>query len=387
MADLKVGAPLVHEEYEEDWNDFSETTTSDNGSVEHKDSDNHSSVQDTVTKNSHGKMTNSCNSDDSASSFMDSFMEKGNSGSLEDLVNTFDKQLSECFGDYKSNVSIIAPVQVRSQEEIINGCQTWLTLTGSYGNALPIDWSKCYTKELQTKSLHLLDSPRQETAENLDLSDDEELKEALDVHAIISPMVPHSAEEDINADDVIQEIDTIMKMQDSMNTDDTGYITEPDMLTSAESDSLHFKDMQPSIERVNLSEEVQQLSVRQLNDMVEELKTEINVQSEILASQYASGDEMSIEKELKNTFISLCHEVKKKQKPHGSKDKRRSNITETATSASGTKYVIPYQLTQMPPSNDLLRVYIRILKAIHDDQPNVPAMLTEYILKVVCPTS
>lgn len=104
--------------------------------------------------------------------------------------------------------------------------------------------------------------------------------------------------------------------------------------------------------------------MRQLNDMVEELKTEINVQSEILASQYASGDEMSIEKELKNTFISLCHEVtnsshslccldnqdyvvvtllycshissllykvKKKQKPHGSKDKRRSNITETAT--------------------------------------------------------
>lgn len=37
--------------------------------------------------------------------------------------------------------------------------RTWLTLTGSYGNALPIDWSKCYIKELQTKSLHLLESP------------------------------------------------------------------------------------------------------------------------------------------------------------------------------------------------------------------------------------
>jgi len=43
-------------------------------------------------------------------------------------------------------------------------------------------------------------------------------------------------------------------MQDSLNTDDTGYITEPDMLTSAESDSIHFKDMPSPVDRVNLSE-------------------------------------------------------------------------------------------------------------------------------------
>ena len=44
-------------------------------------------------------------------------------------------------------------------------------------------------------------------------------------------------------------------MQDSMNTDDTGYITtEGDMLTSAESDSIHFKDVPSPIDRVNMSE-------------------------------------------------------------------------------------------------------------------------------------
>lgn len=57
---------------------------------------------------------------------------------------------------------------------------------------------------------------REDDGQQLDLSDDEELKEALDVHAIVSPMVPHSAtDEDINADDVIQEIDTIMKVSAS----------------------------------------------------------------------------------------------------------------------------------------------------------------------------
>jgi len=234
-----------------------------------------------------------------------------------------------------------------------------------------------------------LETAREQEKIDLDLSDDEELKEAMNVHAIVSPMVPGATEECINADDVIDEIDIIFKMQDSMNTDDTGYITtEGDMLTSAESDSIHFKDVPSPLDRVNMSEtEVQQLTIRQLNDMVEELTTEIDVRSSLLVQELACRDDIIYERELKNTFISLCHKVMKKQKSHDPKEKRKSKITETATSVNGTTYVIPYQLTQMPPSNDLLHVYIKILKAIHDDSPHVPAMLTDYILKVVCPTS
>jgi len=49
----------------------------------------------------------------------------------------------------------------------------------------------------------------------LDLSDDEELKEAFNVHAIVSPCVLRDPETDINADDVIQEIDTLMKVSEA----------------------------------------------------------------------------------------------------------------------------------------------------------------------------
>ena len=35
------------------------------------------------------------------------------SGSLEDLVATFDEKLTVCFGDFKEQVDKIAPVQVR----------------------------------------------------------------------------------------------------------------------------------------------------------------------------------------------------------------------------------------------------------------------------------
>lgn len=45
------------------------------------------------------------------------------SGSLEDLVNTFDERITKCFCDYEENVEKLAPVQVRTQEEIMNECQ------------------------------------------------------------------------------------------------------------------------------------------------------------------------------------------------------------------------------------------------------------------------
>ena len=45
------------------------------------------------------------------------------SGSLEDLVNTFDEKITKCFCNYEENVEKFAPVQVRTQEEIMNDCQ------------------------------------------------------------------------------------------------------------------------------------------------------------------------------------------------------------------------------------------------------------------------
>jgi hypothetical protein len=45
------------------------------------------------------------------------------SGSLEDLVNTFDDKITRCFCNYDESVEKLAPVQVRTQEEIMNECQ------------------------------------------------------------------------------------------------------------------------------------------------------------------------------------------------------------------------------------------------------------------------
>lgn len=45
------------------------------------------------------------------------------SGSLEDLVNTFDDKITKCFRNYDETTEKLAPVQMRTQEELMNDCQ------------------------------------------------------------------------------------------------------------------------------------------------------------------------------------------------------------------------------------------------------------------------
>ena len=48
--------------------------------------------------------------------------------------------------------------------------------------------------------------------------------------------------------------------------------------------------------------------------------------------------------------------------------------------------VIPYQPERGAPPIATLQVLVKILKAINEDSPAVPALLTDYILKVLCPS-
>ena len=147
-------------------------------------------------------------------------------GSLEDLVNSFDEKLTMCFQDYQEQVDKIAPVQVgiywlfrlgaqiqntkikqnylsihfvfqvRSQEEIMNECQVWWTITGNFGNMMPIDWSKSTARAKQLPTLNLCNprsshskhKPAFHSSEDLvdGLEDEDDLVAAdLDMHSLI----------------------------------------------------------------------------------------------------------------------------------------------------------------------------------------------------------
>lgn len=147
MAELKFEAPLAKFEETDEWgpvdyqssNATLKAAISDALNLNLKENDNlylleeaiKGSCNNTTTTKDTNKNADkvaadlksdslNCNNlmKDNVDNFADAF-----SGSLEDLVNTFDEKITKCFGNYEQSVEELAPVQVRSQEEIMNECQ------------------------------------------------------------------------------------------------------------------------------------------------------------------------------------------------------------------------------------------------------------------------
>ncbi|KAH8387543.1 hypothetical protein KR093_007679 [Drosophila rubida] len=324
-------------------------------------------------------------------------------GSLEDLVNTFDEKITKCFGNYEENVEELAPVQVRSQEEIMNECQMWWTITGNFGNILPIDWSKSYTRQMHMPTLNLGQNRtkqqqqqqrnqqqqqqqhqlQQNAQQQLDAqtpgdefndlaSEDEAVANDLDMHALILNGLNGDADEPIKSvEEVIKEIDDIMDEAESP-------LDEPENC-----DSEVIEKAREVLGAPLYAEKLQYLSSTQLNELYMEMEMLIQELSETLINELALRDELEFEKELKNSFISLLLAVQNKRRQYHV-EKKRGKFQGPEPKYLTT--VIPYHLENGTPNNQSLQVLIKILKAINEDSPTVPTLLTDYILKVLCPT-
>lgn len=107
MSEFNVDVPLA---ITEDFGDFQSSEDIEN-----------SNAGTGLEMNCRQKLDNDSfvdNSSNMDNNFGDTF-----SDSLEDLVNTFDDKITNCFRNYDENVSNLAPVQIRSQEEVINESQ------------------------------------------------------------------------------------------------------------------------------------------------------------------------------------------------------------------------------------------------------------------------
>lgn len=151
MAELKFEAPLAQFEESDEWTKMMDDESPLQPSAKHHHNHHHhgngqppASVQDAseqqldnafnsvrVAQESANNKSSSCaqcganNNNNNvgvevtdADNFGETF-----SGSLEDLVHTFDDKITRCFCDYEESVEKLAPVQIRTQEEIMNECQ------------------------------------------------------------------------------------------------------------------------------------------------------------------------------------------------------------------------------------------------------------------------
>ncbi|XP_034031069.1 fasciculation and elongation protein zeta-2 isoform X2 [Thalassophryne amazonica] len=325
--------------------------------------------------------------------------------STEDLVKDFDEKLSVCFQNYEATTESFSPVTVISEDTVLETDEIWSALTSKFGHVMPVDWKRSRTRFLHIPVFNLEDTPRNRdvTAEPLD---DEELREQLDTHSII---VSSLAEEPLfTAEQVIEELEEMM--QDSPNMD-----------TGQDPSQSYLSMMSLGVLRSNFSpgfkERVRVLSVAELNERLEGTETVIRRLSEELVVHLALRDELEFEKEVKNSFISALIDVQNRQKEHREMLKKNKKLKAGAGTSQGytsrfrvnrlssviqnsfwQKFgsgcpdkqflttVIPYEKKGCPPSIQDLQILTKILLAMRDESDKVPSLLTDYILKVLCPT-
>lgn len=130
-----------------------------------------------------------------------------------------------------------------------------------------------------------------------------------------------------------------------------------------------------------------------LCELYDEMDGLVRELSEELIQELARRDELEYEKELKNQFISLLLSIQRRHRELVSSNKNRGIIrtVEAAATSSGNHpgtyltTLIPYDPKMVPPTIEHLQIYVKILTAINEDSPTVPTLLTDYILKVICP--
>merc|ERR1712227_872977 len=182
-----------------------------------------------------------------------------------------------------------------------------------------------------------------------------------------------------SAEEVLQEIDDIIdeddEDEDIMPGDNNTYGFIPP----------HSIRSSTFIGQALQGRKLEDLNVSELTQLLSDVEVLVRDLSEELVLDLGKRDELEFEKELKNNFISLLLSIQSKRRQH-CPDKSGPLKKKSGPSLKYLTTVIPYNPERGCPPTQTLQVLVKILKSINEDSPAVPALLTDYILKVLCPT-
>ncbi|XP_049447533.1 fasciculation and elongation protein zeta-1 [Epinephelus fuscoguttatus] len=352
---------------------------------------------------------------------LENFSEMMSFKSMEDLVNEFDEKLNVCFHNYNTKTEGLAPIRNQSHnqedEERLQDEDVWDALTDNYISTWDGNDSEGLNGNLSDQEIHE--------------KEEEEMNEKNDNANCLKE------EPLITADQVIEEIVEMME-----NSPDPGETEEEDEEEGSHCSSRTNPSLLEEIRQLSQAsnnncsyEGLSLMPSAALIELLHRVEAAIREYSEELVSQLARREELEFEKEVKNTFITALMEVQNRQREQrdGSKRRRRdkalslqgggtapvntaptghtektgsmpvkrfsmeglSNILQTGirqtfgSTGNEKQYlntVIPYEKKGTPPSVDDLQMLTKILFAMKEDSEKVPTLLTDYILKVLCPT-
>lgn len=352
---------------------------------------------------------------------LENFSEMMSFKSMEDLVNEFDEKLNVCFHNYNTKTEGLAPIRNQSHnqedEERLQDEDVWDALTDNYISTWDGNESEGLNGNLSDQEIHE--------------KEEEEMNEKNDNANCLKE------EPLITADQVIEEIVEMME-----NSPDPGETEEEDEEEGSHCSTRTNPSLLEEIRQLSQAsnnncsyEGLSLMPSAALIELLHRVEAAIREYSEELVSQLARREELEFEKEVKNTFITALMEVQNRQREQrdGSKRRRRdkalslqgggtasvntastghtektgsmpvkrfsmeglSNILQTGirqtfgSTGNEKQYlntVIPYEKKGSPPSVDDLQMLTKILYAMKEDSEKVPTLLTDYILKVLCPT-
>ncbi|XP_062261655.1 fasciculation and elongation protein zeta-1 isoform X2 [Platichthys flesus] len=333
---------------------------------------------------------------------LENFSEMMSFKSMEDLVNEFDEKLNVCFHNYNTKTEVLAPIRNQSHsqedEEQLQDEDVWDALTDNY--------------------ISTWDGPDSEGL-NGNLSDQEVIEEIVEM--MENSPDPGETEEE----------------EDEEESSHCSSRTSPSLLEEIRQLS-EASNNNCSYEGLSL------MSSSALVELLHRVEAAILEYSEELVSNLARREELEFEKEVKNTFITALMEVQNRQKEQRDSSKRRRRDKALSLQGGGTQSVnvgntgntgntgsmgrtektgsmpvkrfsmeglssilqtgirqtfgstgndkqylntvIPFEKKATLPSVDDLQMLTKILYAMKEDSEKVPSLLTDYILKVLCPT-
>uniref|UniRef100_A0A3Q2QQ74 Fasciculation and elongation protein zeta 2a n=1 Tax=Fundulus heteroclitus TaxID=8078 RepID=A0A3Q2QQ74_FUNHE len=328
--------------------------------------------------------------------------------STEEPVNGGDEKSAARFGNAKAEPERIGSVSVLTEETLLEKDEIWKALASNYGQVMPVDWKRSRTRSLYISTFNLEERPS-ETDDAAELSDEDELREQLDMHSIIVSCLEQ--EPLVTAEQVIEEIEEMM--QDSPDAEAERNPSQSDLSML----SVDIQRTSPGFE-----DRLRSLSAAELLERLTETEANIRRFSEELVQQLAVRDELDFEKEVKNSFISALIDVQNRQKEHRESLRRKKKLKGAGAGAgpapvlpertAGSRFsmdglssviqnsfrqtfgsgcserqylttVIPYEKKGLPPSVEDLQILTKILQAMRDDSDRVPGLLTDYILNAL----
>ncbi|XP_016159319.1 PREDICTED: fasciculation and elongation protein zeta-1, partial [Ficedula albicollis] len=349
--------------------------------------------------------------------------------SMEDLVQEFDEKLTVCFRNYDAATEGLAPVrgrlQAQEEEERLQDEEVWDALTDGFApRSSPRPWQLPGTEPLHGSDPQLGGKEEEEEEE-------EELTERSEQDSGINE------EPLLTAEQVIEELEELMQSSPDPEADPEGEEEEEEEEDEEEEEEskadaegkgggtepivlqeLHA--FSPALNN-NCSHEGM-ASKAQASHFLGTIPTKLDNWAELVA-QLARRDELAFEKEVKTAFIGALLAVQGEQREQREAARRRrrdkglslqgtkgserggrrerfsmegissilhSGLRQTFGPTTNEKQylntVIPYEKKGSPPSVEDLQMLTNILFAMKEGNEKVPTLLTDYILKVLCPT-